>query len=72
MGIASARQFTEVKVMHNAAMQYNSVDARDDPSEAAAVNKFQSQVRGQYIIQLKRKDHQMFSAMDRGPLETVF
>jgi hypothetical protein len=65
-GIASARhqagidQFTEVKGRH-----------RDDPSGAAAVNKLQSQVKGHYITQLKRKDQQLFITMDRGPLETV-
>ena len=65
-------QFTEVKVIHSGAVSYNKVDVRDDPLGAATVNKFQSQVNGQYIAQLGRKDRQLFGTMDKGPLETVF
>ena len=46
MGIACNKfpggidQFTEVKVIHIGTVRYRRVDVRDDPSGAAAVNKF--------------------------------
>ena len=46
---AGVDQFTEVKVIHIGSVQYNKVDVRDDLAEAAAVNMFQSPIRGQYI-----------------------
>ena len=61
-----------MKVIHSGAVHHNRVDVRDDPSGAAVINKFQSQVRGQNTTQLRRKIHQLFSTMDMGPLENVF
>jgi hypothetical protein len=61
-----------VKVIYNGTVQYIKPDVKDNPFESAVVNKFQDQVKGMYIDQLKRKDQQLFSAQVKGPLHTVF
>ncbi len=63
-----------MKVIHNGAVQYNRTDVRDNPEGAASANKFQGQVRGNYIINLKKKYRVHFGTADdiRGPLESLF
>ncbi len=63
---AGVDQFTKVKVIHNGAVQYKRLDVKDDQHGAAAVNKFQTQVRGTYIANMREKDRW------RGPLESLF
>ncbi len=46
----------------------------DDPEGAAAANKFQGQVKGNYISSLKEKDREHFGTTEdsKGPLESLF
>ena len=55
-------------------MQYRRPEVRDDQQGAAAVNKFQRQVRGAYIANIKEKDREHFGTAEtaRGPLENFF
>jgi hypothetical protein len=71
---AGVNQFTEVKVIHSGAVQYRRPEVRDGQQGAAAVNKFQKQVRGVYIANMKEKDRDHFGTDEtaRGPLETLF
>ena len=66
-------QFTEVKVIHSGAVQYMRQEVRDDRQGAAAVSKFQRQVRGAYIANTKEKDREHFGTAEtaRGPLENL-
>ncbi len=80
MGIANGKypagenQFTEVKVIHNGTMQYRRPKVRDDKHGSSAVKKFQRQVRGVYIDNMKEKDRLHFGREEtaKGPLESLF
>ena len=67
---AGVNQFTEVKVINSGAVQYKRPEVRDDQLGATAVNKFQKQVRGGYIANMKEKDRDHFGTDEsaRGPL----
>ena len=67
-------QFTEVKVIHNGTVHYMRPDVRNEQQGSSAVDKFQSEVRKSYLVNLKRKDSVHFgtSEGERGPLETIF
>jgi len=63
-----------VRVIRSGAVQYKRANVRDNPRGAAAINKFQDQVHGTYIKNLKKKDQGHFGtgANNKGPLETKF
>ncbi len=71
---AGVNQFTKDKVIHSGAVQYNKTDVIDDSGGAVAANKYQGQVKDNYITNLKEKDREHFgSAGDsRGPMECLF
>ena len=47
-------QFTEFKVIHGGTVQYKRPNVQDDHKGSVAVNKFQGQVRKNYLINLNR------------------
>jgi hypothetical protein len=62
--LAGVNQFTEVKVIHNGTVQYNTTDVIDNPEGAVTANKFQGQVGGNYISNPKDKDREHFGTPD--------